>query len=544
MSHDLAMPNFSLILSPKKTKRIRQSHYIPLRSTLVKTSPPNHRSHNVTSQSTRSRSTAKPTVVSQHGPSFGNSSPLISESTTNADAARIWIGESEQAIAREMDCSYRPKIQLFPAIVLPPHVKAGSYQDFYDALLRIEQVMETHVIEFKALFCTSHAPSGDGQARECCSGGERQLVPEHPVGEGSEDLQEDLPEKGRLTNKPYETGLSWIINCVFHLASKTLDLKELGRFKSYHSDEITIDKVVRGDGIVEVKRDGDVYIVDLGANGGAVRKGNGKISFPVTALKSVGECKPKSTPVFQAQGHSQLLTYIRQLVLGDRHRISEQGFTCCNLQFRFFHFDAEGMAMSEPYDISRNLFRFINHVLILSTFFTKDAVWPFGSQNPTSEVQYLSYGRDGIRGRRTTVYVCETTTPPSNTVSVRETTTPPCDAARIVIKEYWPTQTTCETREVRMYSIVRRLGKTHPHLQSMLHYDCHRNTAEIRLSFGVPSIAPREHIVITLDRQGVSLADKMWREGTAKLYSKMSAEKRMCFAKLMLTGILGGIKGE
>jgi hypothetical protein len=97
-----------------------------------------------------------------------------------------------------------------------------------------------------------------------------------------------------------------------------------------------------------------------------------------------------------------------------------------------------------------------------------------------------------------------------------------------------------------MYAIVQGSndGKRHPHLQRMLHYKCNRSTADIRLAFGIQSITPREHIIITLDRCGFSLADKMRKEGMASQYSKMNVEARMSFAKTMLTGILGGIKGN
>jgi hypothetical protein len=121
---------------------------------------------------------------------------------------------------------------------------------------------------------------------------------------------------------------------------------------------------------------------------------------------SVGELKCENQTVKMEQVKSQTFTAVQHQCRVQPEHLSQQTFTCCGSQFRFFHFDPEGYAVCEPYNTldPENFLLLINHTLLLSTQFTSNAVFaaPHGLY---PQINLLTKHMPvGIRGRRLLVY--------------------------------------------------------------------------------------------------------------------------------------------
>jgi Fungal protein kinase len=297
---------------------------------------------------------------------FGNSSPATDDTK--------WAQAAERLLFEEMRVSYRPNIQPIPSLVLQPGMVQGSYQMLYDGLLAIQHEMHRSMQLFTKTFPVDGTPLSGSTSKPC------KVQQESDRQELVTVLRQifELPEmKESLKNQRsihYEQALTLTINCILKLASTLLGIEELADYRAFCSRQVTVDKVFRGDAMLDLKQDPDICIINVKEGEPWKKEGNKKQSVTFASIKSLGECKGIKQPKVTRCASDQLLSYVRQLVLADGDRPSEQAFTCCKFRFQFFHSDAEGMAISEPYDIIQHPFRFINHVLILSTFFTKDCV--------------------------------------------------------------------------------------------------------------------------------------------------------------------------
>jgi hypothetical protein len=329
----------------------------------------------------RSAAHAQP-ITSRNHPTYASAQPLLME---------------------ELQYHCAPSLMRLPPILLESHIANGSYQQFYEEL---RDIVRSKTIQDAFVAFTSS------------------------FSEGS-----------------YEKQMAKFMHVVLEMTAEKFGHKALNVMSS---KEVTIRKTNLG-GIKSHKRDPNIVIflttapleaasnegevasssndcgrdrskergsdISTGKKGRGKGRGRGKRSekdgqevkkLPVLGWPdalSVGEMKPNNQPAIVEQARGQVLTAVQNEIRAQPNRMSEQAFSCCGGVFRFFHFDPEGYAISDPYDACdpKNLLLLINHTLLLSTRFTLDAV--FAPSTTYERVDLLTKHKPaGIRGRRLLVY--------------------------------------------------------------------------------------------------------------------------------------------
>jgi len=338
------------------------------------------------------------------------------------------------------------------------------------------------------------------------------------------ELSTSFTDKDRA-EKPqnYERAMANVINAIFDVATTTIDKRFL--MKAYCSDDVTLLKTDSADFRCS-KCDPGVVIVPARCDIPVRLSHQKKYTLQWRSIRATGEAKPKHRPKFCELGELQVFTCWRQMVIADLDRISEQAFTCCGGTFRYYHFDAEGFATSDEYDIAEEPLLFVNHILLLSTFFTENFIRDQASSN-SPRGSLICTRRAGIRGRRLAVYKidCEGSPP-------------------MVEKNYWSTVRAPVPQEVQVYQHVEHTvnkGLHSDHVTRMLDFKIITSTAHIRRAFGIKSVAPKEHVRITLDWHGTSL------ENTISSWLDLTQNDKMkqldCFLK-MNEAVVAAIKGS
>jgi hypothetical protein len=398
--------------------------------------------------------------------------------------------EAEQFVIRELRGHCAPPIIPAPPIFVSSDFCNGSYEEFYNGLLEISKAQKVQEV-LNALFYS-------------------------------------FSEEGRKVDpQSYENAMTKAMNAIILQTSTTFGLTI--PVKTYSSGEVTVMKGTLGTGNKGAKRDPDVLIF---SDSNAVRTSDNPRAVKDVAdwlhINSSGELKPENQPSVVKDAENQAFTAVRQVILHDAHRILEQAFTCCGGFFKFYYFDAKGYAVSEPYDIFDNPLLFINHVLLLSTFFTKELGFEELNTNYTRCDDLPIYRRVQVRGRRTTLY------------KVKD-----MHGAVNVEKKYWPTVRRLIPQEIYVYQHLEQMVKSgavedNSNLSRMLSYNILTLTAVIRRAFGVQSEAPRQYVQIMIDRHGMSIEDIMrqWVTLTSNDYT----QKRDLLLKV-LDAVIAAIGG-
>jgi len=319
--------------------------------------------------------------------------------------------------------------------------------------------------------------------------GIRTLSDAKEVQEALDSLFKSFTSDGRKADSQgYEVSTAKAMNAIIKAASDTF--KKAIPVKTYSARNLTMIKATLSSGSKATKRDPDIINVFIP---NSIRPPPGQIKDlgDWSEVRSTGELKFMDQPKPMNDAHLQALTSARQVILHNRDRMSEQAFTCCGGVFKFYYFDAEGFAMSEPYKIFDNQLLFINHVLLLSTFFTGNEM--FAKHHPSYARDEQIDGRVEIRGRRVVVY------------KVRD-----INGNVRVEKSYWPTIRGSVPREVFVYQHLEDMfqnGRVEDgnNISRMVTHEVLTTTAHIRRVFGVQSGAPRVLVRIILDRHGLSI---------------------------------------
>jgi hypothetical protein len=360
--------------------------------------------------------------------------------------------ELERLLKNELKGDGVPVIIPLLPIPVSVHFCNGSYQELYDAIHKISTSERVQ----NALRSLSTSFSAAGRKAE-------------PQG--------------------YEPAMAKVINTILREVATTFGMEI--SVEAYSSRHLTMSQAILEGGSKTTKCDPNSVFLDPkmvhGPEPGAVKKLADWCHMLVT-----GELKPEDLKRYVDAALLQTYTSVRQINLNQTDHILEQAFTCCGGVLRFHHFDAEGYAESPPYKISNNPFLFVNHVLLLSTMFTKDVI--LGGPHPKYPRGDMICWRDLIlRGCRLLVH---------KVTGV--------DGSVRVEKNYWPTIRRAVPHENFVYQymekmIERREVPQKYNVSRMVDHDINLLTADICHVFGVQSMAPRAHIHIILDRCGMSI---------------------------------------
>jgi hypothetical protein len=234
--------------------------------------------------------------------------------------------ELEPLLENELKCHGVPVIIPLPPIPVSAHFCNGSYQELYDAIHKIS--------------------TSEG------------------VQNALHSLSTSFSEAGRKAEpKGYKPAMAEAINTILKEVSTTFGMKI--SVEAYSSCHLTMEG-----GAKATKCDPDFALLDLkvvrGPEPGTVKK-----LADWHHILTTGELKPENLASSIRDALVQGFTSVRQTILNQTDRISEQTFTCCGGVLRFYYFDAEGFTVSKPYKISNNSFLFVNDVLLLSTILPK-----------------------------------------------------------------------------------------------------------------------------------------------------------------------------
>jgi hypothetical protein len=384
--------------------------------------------------------------------------------------------EAAKLLNDELNGHCAPPIMPLPPILILPEWCDESYQKFYDGISEI---------------CLSEN-----------------------VQKALRDLSASFSEEGRKkVPQGYELAMQEAINSILVEAS-TVFRKTISS-RAYSSRGLTMWKTPLEDGAKATKRDPDIASIEPSR----IRIGAVKEIGDWLFVKFIAELKPKNQPLQRKEAFLQVLTSVRQLLLHNPDRISEQAFTCCGGTLTFYHFDSEGFAQSEPYHIPDHPLLFVNHILLLSTIFTEDVIF----RRPHPHTRLICRRQIGIRGRRLAIYETE---------------------HGHVEKNYWPTVRGEVPQEVFVYQHLEKMIEEGQVLDKnvtrMVTYGVLTTTAVIRRVFGIQSVAPREQVSITLNRSGSSIEHIIhnWKNLT-----HLDTQLQHTWLCKIISGIIAAING-